>query len=132
MVAKSSNMPWYEGQCLLEALDNIQPEERDAAKPLRMAVIDTHDVKDIGAVVIGRVLTGTIRNGTKLSFGPMGTMATCKSITMHATREVIEQGSPGDLIGVNTPDIYFKEVSRGYIASDKDNQPAVDTDYFMA
>ena len=36
MIEKSSNMPWYKGPTLLEALDNIIPPKRPTDKPLRL------------------------------------------------------------------------------------------------
>ena len=36
MIEKSSNMPWYKGMTLLEALDDITPPKRPMEKPLRL------------------------------------------------------------------------------------------------
>lgn len=36
MIEKSSNMTWYKGTTLLEALDAIEPPKRPSDKPLRL------------------------------------------------------------------------------------------------
>jgi len=36
MIDKSTNMPWYKGPTLLEALDDIIPPKRPVDKPLRL------------------------------------------------------------------------------------------------
>ena len=36
MIDRSSNLPWYKGPTLLEALDAIEPPKRPSDKPLRL------------------------------------------------------------------------------------------------
>lgn len=36
MIEKSTNMPWYKGPTLIEALDNVIPPKRPIDKPLRL------------------------------------------------------------------------------------------------
>ena len=36
MIEKSTNMSWYKGPCLIEALDNVIPPKRPTDKPLRL------------------------------------------------------------------------------------------------
>jgi elongation factor 1-alpha len=36
MIEASTNMPWYKGPTLLEALDALQPPKRPLLKPLRL------------------------------------------------------------------------------------------------
>lgn len=36
MVDRSTNMSWYKGPCLIEALDNVIPPKRPSDKPLRL------------------------------------------------------------------------------------------------
>lgn len=46
MIEKSSNMPWYRGPCLLEALDQIHPPKRPTDKPLRVPLQDVYKSKN--------------------------------------------------------------------------------------
>lgn len=36
MIEKSSNMDWYKGPTLLDALDSVEPPKRPSDKPLRL------------------------------------------------------------------------------------------------
>jgi len=36
MIDKSENMKWYNGPCLVEALDALEPPKRPKDKPLRL------------------------------------------------------------------------------------------------
>jgi len=36
MIEKSTNMGWYKGPTLIEALDNVIPPKRPSDKPLRL------------------------------------------------------------------------------------------------
>jgi elongation factor 1-alpha len=36
MIEKSSNLPWYKGPTLIEALDAVTPPKRPTEKPLRL------------------------------------------------------------------------------------------------
>ena len=55
MVDKSKNMPWYKGNHLTEALDNIIPPKRPTEKPLRLPLQDVYKIGGIGTVPVGRV-----------------------------------------------------------------------------
>jgi len=61
MLELSSNMPWYKGQFLLEALDCIKPPKRPVLKPLRLPLQDVYKIGGIGTVPVGRVETGVIK-----------------------------------------------------------------------
>ena len=63
MIDKSTNMPWYKGPYLLEALDNANPPKRPVDKPLRLPLQDVYKIGGIGTVPVGRVETGVIKAG---------------------------------------------------------------------
>lgn len=60
MIEKSTNMDWYKGPTLLEALDNVNPPKRPTEKPLRLPLQDVYKIGGIGTVPVGRVETGKI------------------------------------------------------------------------
>ncbi len=61
MIDRSSNLPWYKGPTLLEALDAIDPPKRPSDKPLRLPLQDVYKIGGIGTVPVGRVETGVIK-----------------------------------------------------------------------
>merc|ERR1712232_544098 len=44
MLEKSTNMPWYKGPCLIDALDNVNPPKRPTDKPLRLPLQDVYKI----------------------------------------------------------------------------------------
>ena len=130
MIESSSNMPWYTGPHLLDALDNLRPPKRPVDKPLRLPLQDVYKIGGIGTVPVGRVETGTLKPGMVVTFGPMNTTTEVKSVEMH--HEQVEQALPGDNVGFNVKNLSVKDIKRGYVASDSKNDPCTDTEMFVA
>jgi len=130
MIDRSTNMPWYKGPYLLEALDNLIPPKRPTEKPLRLPLQDVYKIGGIGTVPVGRVETGVLKAGMVVTFGPLGQTTECKSVEMH--HEQVDQASPGDNVGFNVKNLSVKDIKRGYVASDSKNDPACDTENFVA
>merc|ERR1712166_1610880 len=142
MIDNSSNCPWYKGweketkagkssgKTLLEAIDAIDPPSRPTDKPLRLPLQDVYKIGGIGTVPVGRVETGIIKAGMVVTFGPMGVTTEVKSVEMH--HEMVDQATPGDNVGFNVKNLSVKDIKRGYVASDSKQDPACDTDMFLA
>merc|ERR1719232_574124 len=130
MIDKSTNMPWYKGPYLLEALDNANPPKRPSDKPLRLPLQDVYKIGGIGTVPVGRVETGIIKPGMVCVFAPSGLTTEVKSVEMH--HETLDQAIPGDNVGFNVKNVSVKELKRGYVASDSKNDPALGAASFVA
>jgi len=130
MIDRSTNMPWYKGPILLDALDDINPPKRPIDKPLRLPLQDVYKIGGIGTVPVGRVETGVIKAGMLVTFGPVGTTTEVKSVEMH--HEKVDQAAPGDNVGFNVKNLSVKDIKRGYVCSDSKNDPAKDTENFVA
>ncbi|KAG6428168.1 hypothetical protein SASPL_112418 [Salvia splendens] len=72
MIERSTNLDWYKGPTLLEALDAVQEPKRPSDKPLRLPLQDVYKIGGIGTVPVGRVETGVIKPGMVVTFGPTG------------------------------------------------------------
>jgi len=116
MLEMSTNMPWYKGQFLLEALDAIKPPKRPTLKPLRLPLQDVYKISGIGTVPVGRVETGVIKPNMSVTFGPFGTTTECKSVEMH--HEQVAEAIPGDNVGFNVKGLSVVDIKRGFVASD--------------
>jgi elongation factor 1-alpha len=130
MLEMSTNMPWYKGQYLLQALDAIKPPKRPVLKPLRLPLQDVYKISGIGTVPVGRVETGVIKPAMTVTFGPFGTSTEVKSVEMH--HEQVAEAIPGDNVGFNVKGLSVKDIKRGFVASDSKNVPAADTEWFKA
>ncbi|KAM7525245.1 hypothetical protein LguiA_015147 [Lonicera macranthoides] len=60
--------PWWSGPCLFEALDAVELPPRDPNGPFRMPIIDKF--KDMGTTVMGKVESGSLREGDGLVIMP--------------------------------------------------------------
>jgi len=129
LTSKSPEMGWYAGPTALDALDAVGPINRPAEKPLRMPVLKVHDVPDVGAVVVGRVETGSIRPGIKVIFSPSGLVAEVKSIQKDGAK--VSEGTGGDVVGVSLSGVEAFEIRRGMVMSGSQD-PAADAETFLA
>ena len=130
MTEKSTKMPWYNGPCLLEALDNVNPPKRPSEKPLRVPLQDVYKIGGIGTVPVGRVETGIMKPGIEALFAPAGITAEIKSLEMH--HEQLDEAYPGDNVGFNVKGVAVKDLKRGDVASDANNEPASNVTSFEA
>src|SRR3989344_3354674 len=96
---KSTNMPWYTGPTIIEALDNFELPIRPTTKPLRLPVQDAYTITGVGTVPVGRVETGILKVNDQLVFEPSGAKGEVKSIEMH--HQQMPEAKPGDNVGFN-------------------------------
>ena len=130
MIDRSTNMDWYKGPILIDALDGVTPPKRPIKKPLRIPLQDIYKIGGIGTVPVGRVETGIIKPGIIATFGPMGITTEVKSVEMH--HEQLAEATPGMSIGFNVKSLSVKDLKRGYVCSDSKNDPARGTESFNA
>jgi len=130
MLEKSSNMPWYKGPTLLEALDALEAPKRPTEKPLRLPLQDVYKIGGIGTVPVGRVETGIMKPGDTVTFAPSDVTTEVKSIEMH--HEQLTEAAPGDNVGFNIKNVAVKDIRRGNVCSNAKNDPARQCESFEA
>ncbi|MEM2124320.1 MAG: translation elongation factor EF-1 subunit alpha [Methanolinea sp.] len=118
---KAPETPWYTGPTLLEALDTLKEPEKPVDKPLRLPIQDVYSISGIGTVPVGRVETGILKKGMKVSFMPANKEGEVKSIEMH--HEEIPQALPGDNVGFNVRGIAKGDLRRGDVTGPADAPP---------
>ena len=120
---KSSNMPWYKGPTLIEALDNLKVPPKLVDKPLRLPIQDVYSITGHGTVPVGRVETGVLKTGDKVIFMPSGKVGEVKRIEMH--HQELKEAVAGDNIGFNVKGVEKKDIKRGDVVGHPDNPPTV-------
>ena len=130
MIDKSTNMPWYKGPYLLEALDNANPPKRPLDKPLRLPLQDVYKIGGIGTVPVGRVETGVIKPGMVCTFAPVQITTEVKSVEMH--HESLPEAVPGDNVGFNVKNVSVKDIRRGNVCGDSKKDPPKGASTFFA
>ncbi|PYL66497.1 MAG: adenylyl-sulfate kinase [Verrucomicrobia bacterium] len=120
-------MKWYGASSVLEALDLLEPQERDVDLPLRFCVQDVYRF-DGRRIIAGRIETGTLRAGDQLVFSP----ANKASMVATIERWNAQENGPavaGDSIGITLSEQIF--VERGYVAS-RENETPIEANRFHA
>jgi elongation factor 1-alpha len=130
MLEKSSNLGWYKGLTLLEALDAISEPKRPTDKPLRIPLQDVYKIGGIGTVPVGRVETGILKPGMNVTFAPAMLTTEVKSVEMHHV--ALQEAVPGDNVGFNVKNLSVKDIRRGMVAGDAKNDPPQETESFNA
>jgi len=130
MIERSTNLDWYKGPTLLEALDQINEPKRPSDKPLRLPLQDVYKIGGIGTVPVGRVETGVIKPGMVVTFAPTGLTTEVKSVEMH--HEALTEAFPGDNVGFNVKNVAVKDLKRGYVASNSKDDPAKEAANFTS
>ncbi len=119
----SANTPWYKGPTLLAALDLFKMPDMPTDKPLRLPIQDVYTISGVGTVPVGRVETGILKKGQKISFMPANVTGEVKSIEMH--HEEFPEALPGDNVGFNVRGIAKNDVRRGDVCGPIENPPTV-------
>jgi sulfate adenylyltransferase large subunit len=79
VLVKSAKMPWYQGQTILEILDNFAPRADTSNLPFRFPVQDVYKF-DKRRIIAGRVESGRISVGDGIEFLPSGKSTRIKTI----------------------------------------------------
>ncbi|KAJ9698189.1 hypothetical protein PVL29_007326 [Vitis rotundifolia] len=130
MIERSTNLDWYKGPTLLDALDMINEPKRPSDKPLRLPLQDVYKIGGIGTVPVGRVETGVLKPGMVVTFGPTGLTTEVKSVEMH--HESLPEALPGDNVGFNVKNVAVKDLKRGFVASNSKDDPAKEAANFTS
>jgi peptide chain release factor subunit 3 len=106
--------PWYDGPSLLEILDNVNIGSRDADGPLRVPVLDRYN--DRGIIVMGKVESGTLREGQKILVLPQRIEAVVD--TIYVNEEQWKFARPGENVKIKVKGCREEDVLRGFVFCD--------------
>ncbi|WP_049922929.1 translation elongation factor EF-1 subunit alpha [Halopiger djelfimassiliensis] len=119
----SDETPWYDGETLLEALNDLPEPEPPTDAPLRLPIQDVYTISGIGTVPVGRIETGVMQTGDDVSFQPSDVGGEVKTIEMH--HEEVPKAEPGDNVGFNVRGIGKDDIRRGDVCGPADDPPSV-------
>ena len=128
---KSEKLPWWTGDTLLEAINKFDVPQKPTDLPLRLPIQDVYNITGIGVVPVGRIETGVMKIGDKVTVVPgregKGISGECKTIEMH--HEQVQMAEPGDNVGFHVRGIGKKDIARGDVLGKADNVPSVATEF---
>ncbi|XP_042050693.1 eukaryotic peptide chain release factor GTP-binding subunit ERF3A-like isoform X7 [Salvia splendens] len=105
--------PWWNGTCLFEALDAIEIPPRDPQGPFRMPIIDKF--KDMGTVVMGKIESGTIRDGDTMVVMPNKVQV--KVLAIFCDENRVRRAGPGENLRVRLSGIEEEDIIGGFVLS---------------
>jgi len=104
---------WWNGPCLFEALDAIELPPRDPRGPFRMPLIDKF--KDMGTVVMGKIESGTVRQGDSLFIMP--NKVHVKVVAVYRESDELKYARPGENVRVKLSGVEEDDISTGFVLS---------------
>lgn len=122
LIEKSSNLSWWTGKTLLEALDTLNESvQRNIEKPLRFLIRKVFNVSGVGTVVAGSVASGMIKPGMRVTFPLSNITSEVKSIEMFHTK--IDEAVPCNIVGVCIDEEASSIVKRDVCGEANRNRP---------
>jgi len=119
----TDNISWYNGDTVLQVLDDFEKEKPDIAKPFRMPVQDVYKFTNMGdnrRIIAGTVEAGTLKVGDEVVFYPSGKKSKVKTIeyftdNQSSNHPITQSISVGDASGFTLEEQIY--VTRGEIAT---------------
>lgn len=112
----NSELGWYNGPTLLQALDSFEKAHTLTNQPLRLPVQDVYKFSDMGdtrRIIAGTLSSGTLQVGDELVFYPAGKRTQVKSLEGFNTGE-ISAVAAGRALGFTMSEQIY--VRRGQVA----------------
>ncbi|KQJ82051.1 eukaryotic peptide chain release factor GTP-binding subunit ERF3A isoform X2 [Brachypodium distachyon] len=116
---------WWDGPCLFEVLDHIEVPLRDPNGPVRMPIIDKY--KDMGTIVMGKLESGTIREGDSLFVMP--NKSNVKVIGISLDEKKVRRAGPAENVRVKLSGIEEEDIMAGFVLSSIANHVGAFTEF---
>ncbi|HDY84782.1 hypothetical protein LCGC14_1616470, partial [marine sediment metagenome] len=125
VVNKSENMPWYDGETLMQLLENVEiagdANVQDVRFPVQYVNRPNLDFRGY----CGTLASGILKPGDEVTILPSGVETTVKALVTYDGN--LEQAIPGQAITVTLNDEV--DVSRGDMIVQRDHQPHVTSQF---
>jgi peptide chain release factor subunit 3 len=108
---KKETIPWYDGPCFFEVLDDLESPDRDPTKPFRMPLQDKY--KDMGTVVMGKIESGTVRRGDNLLVMP--NKIPVKVVAIFRDADEVQAAKPGENLRIRLSGVEEEDITPGYV-----------------
>ncbi|KAG2280086.1 hypothetical protein Bca52824_051306 [Brassica carinata] len=105
--------PWFSGPSFFEVLNAIEVPPRDPNGPFRMPIIDKF--KDMGTVVMGKVESGSIREGDSLIVMP--NKEHVKVVAIYCDEDKVKRAGQGENLRVRITGIEDEDILAGFVLS---------------
>lgn len=124
IATRSTQMPWYAGPTVLDALGLFKKETTRTEQALRFPVQDVYKF-DARRIIAGRITAGRVKVGDRLVFSPSNKTAVVQTIEAFNIEPSPTEARAGQSVGVTLDEQIF--IERGEIASHQSDIPSVST-----
>ncbi|RKP16857.1 translation elongation factor 1-alpha [Rozella allomycis CSF55] len=143
LVKPSNEMKWFEGWTkkngktllrgvtILEAIDSIFPKVNPIDNPLRISLQDIYKTNQSTHLIpVGKIGSGILKKGMTVKFSPSEITSRVETIQINGTD--VEEGVSGDIVSFEISGVSIKNISRGFVVSNSQNQPSSGVISFIA
>jgi len=110
-------------EAVIQALDDITPQERPSDGIFRMPIDRAFIQRGFGTVVTGTARAGALKDGEEISIHPIGLKARVRGLQVHG--DAVKQTHAGLRTAINLAGIERDDLARGMVVvADPDLQPA--------
>ncbi|MGY8963031.1 MAG: adenylyl-sulfate kinase [Rhodospirillales bacterium] len=109
---RSTNMPWYSGPTLIDAIDDFPRAVVATERPFRMPVQDVYR-QDGRRLIVGRVESGQLELGSAITVWPTGRSADVVEIKQWAAAKDAKSITTGESVALTLNDELF--IERGHV-----------------
>ena len=118
VLERASQMDWYDGPALYEALQRLKEPKRPVRKPLRMPIYRFFERSNVAA---GVVSSGVVAEGDEVIVAPAGARGQVLSLESWGQR--LESAGPGLDVGVRLRGVARYQVKKGFVIGHPDEAP---------
>ncbi len=124
VLKRSENMKWYSGKTFVEAVDVLREPVRQLNAPLRMPILRTYSLPDVGTVISGKIQSGKVKIGDKIMICPQISDAKifAEAGSIEWQHNKVREAEHGMDVGIglkNLSSSFAKRlIKKGYVATD--------------
>ncbi|SFU71218.1 sulfate adenylyltransferase subunit 1 [Clostridium sp. DSM 8431] len=122
----SEKMPWYTGHTLIESIDLVEKEKGIEDKSLRFPIQDVYKF-DNRRIIAGRIESGKLKVGDKITIYPEGKETTVSSVEYWVEKDKTDEVYAGQSVGITVTDEFFNK--RGEIIAFENEKPEVSNSF---
>ena len=126
IAALKDEMPWYKGPSVLDMVDQFEKKPPPDHLPFRFPVQDVYKF-DERRIIAGRVESGKLKAGDRVTFSPSNKQAVVKTIEAWSVPEQPSAATSSESIGFTLDEQIF--VERGDVCTLTDQLPIVSTTF---
>jgi len=123
----SDKMSWYKGESLIQALDNLEPPERNLTGSFRMPIGSCYKVSGVGTILAGQIVRGVAKPKDQVMLEPGTLPIEIKTVEMHKNH--LDQGAPGENVGLSVKGVKREEVKKGMVLGSVEDPPFVSNQF---